>query len=210
MLFKINPNCIKLLIFDCDGTLVDSMGAHYDSWCEIYAELGKKFYNKDEFMHQLAGRNAESTVKIVNEKLGYNLDPRLIAIKKDESFANKYVHQIKPISKVVQIAKDYFGKIPMVVASGGGEVVVNASLQAIGIRELFCKVITAADVTRCKPFPDIFLAAAKHLRINNYTECLVFEDAPVGIEAALNAGMQFVNINGLSEEPILSNNWSWS
>lgn len=209
MQFNINLNYIKLLIFDCDGTLVDSMGAHYASWCEIYAEFGKQFVDQASFMHELAGRNAVSTVKLVNEKFGYHLDPMLVAAKKDQSFAEKYVHQVKPIQKVVQIAKNYYGKVPMVVASGGSSAIVNASLQTIGIRELFAKVVTAEDVARCKPFPDIFLAAALQVPITNYSTCLVFEDVPIGMEAALKAGMQCVDINVLGEKSIHSDYWSW-
>jgi len=210
MRLHINLDLIKLLIFDCDGTLVDSMGAHYDSWCEIYAEHGKKFYAKEPFMHELAGRNGLNTVTIINEKLGYEFNPNSLAAKKDESFAKNYVHQVKPISRIVQIAKDYHGKLPMVVASGGSSGVVNASLKAIGIHELFLKIVAAEDVTRCKPFPDIFLAAARHAQITNYAECLVFEDAVIGIEAAKKAGMQYIDINTLKEKPISNDYWSWS
>lgn len=209
MRFKINSEQIKLLIFDCDGTLIDSMRAHYDSWCEIYTTAGKEFSDYTTFMNELAGRSSKNTIKILNEKLGYHLDPETIATHKSKSFIEKYVHKVKPIAKVVQIAQDYYGKIPLVVASGGGAEVVNASLRVAGIHELFAKIITAEDVTRCKPSPDIFLAAAEQVNITNYCECLVFEDAMIGIQAAQAAGMQYVDINTLAEDPIDTKIWSW-
>lgn len=209
MRFIIDLSKIKLLIFDCDGTLVDTMPIHYDAWNHAYLEQGKKFYSKETFFLELAGMDSINTVITTNKKFNYAITPSEIIPRKEALF-DAYALQAKPIETVVQIAKDYHHKLPMVVASGGNFATVNVTLKNAGIHHLFKKIITAESVTKCKPDPDIFLEAAKQMGIKNYSHCLVFEDSLHGLEAAKRAGMNYVDIHTLDKNKIINQHWSWT
>lgn len=186
----------KLLIFDCDGTLFDTMSAHYDAWCEAYQDMGYEFCDKEFFLQHLAGISSKETVAFLNDKCGYKIDYTKIVRNKEELFLNKYICQISPIESVIAIAKKHYGKLPMVVASGGEAVAVNMMLDAAKIKNLFNYIVTIEDVKNCKPAPDIFLKAAELVNVNP-ANCLVFEDSNAGFLAAQRAGMNYVDVAGM-------------
>jgi HAD superfamily hydrolase (TIGR01509 family) len=117
-------------------------------------------------------------------------DVQKAAERKEEYFL-EMIDQVKPIEAVLQIARRWYGIKPMAVASGGFRRQIERTLDALGIRRLFNTVVCVEDYARGKPFPDPFLEAARRLNVPP-AECVVFEDSPLGVQAAEAAGMQFV------------------
>ena len=175
-------------IFDCDGTLADSMPLHYTAWCTALKEHECDF--PEALFYELGGVPTERIIEILNERHGYSMDPVKTSLEKEALFL-KLIPQIAPIEPVVALVHELYGKIPLAVASGGNREVVFKTLTALGILDKFDVVVVAEDYSRGKPFPDPFLVAAKRLGLEP-SQCLVFEDTQTGITAAEAAGMQWV------------------
>ena len=120
------------------------------------------------------------------------LDPETVAFAKREAFLKK-LGQIELIDEVHAFAESLRGKIPMAIATGGTRHVIEKTLQAVGVSDLFDEVVTADDVKIGKPAPDIFLKAAQLLGVKP-EKCLVLEDAPAGVMAGQLAGMSVISI----------------
>lgn len=182
---------IKGLIFDSDGTLIDTMPMHYLAWLEIVHPLGGQF--SEELFYELAGVPSEKIVEIINQNSGTNLDPKVTTEHKENLFISKYLPRAKPIAPVIDIAEAHKGKLPMAVATGGTPPVISNALKTLGKENFFDAVVTAADVKHGKPAPDTFLEAARRLGVEPQY-CQVFEDSEAGLEAARRAGMVATDI----------------
>lgn len=180
------------VIFDCDGTLVDSMPAHFDAWCEALSLYGAGGVFKEDVFFAMGGRPTRDIVVELNDEYNLHLDPEAVAFAKREAFL-KRLKSITLIDEVAAFAESLRGKIPMAIASGGSRMVVEKTLHIVGISDWFDEVVTADDVTEGKPSPDIFIKAAKLLGVAPH-KCLALDDAPAGILAAQRAGMQVVSI----------------
>jgi HAD superfamily hydrolase (TIGR01509 family) len=182
------------LIFDCDGTLADTMPAHYVAWNEILRPHGIVFA-EDRF-YSMGGMPTGQILEILFSEAGKSC-PNVAAmvLQKEEAFL-ACVADIRPIDKVVAIARAARGKLPMAVASGGHRRLVEMTLRRIGILDWFGAVVAAEDTTRHKPEPDVFLEAARRLNAPP-AECTVYEDSEIGLEAARRAGMRGVDIRAL-------------
>jgi len=179
-------------IFDCDGTLVDSMPVHYVCWVQSLRINGATFdFTEEEFYH-FAGVREQDTVVILNERHGTMIDPDAVAETKAELF-RKRIHEVLEVKPVADFARSLYQKAPMSVASGSEAPIVHACLQNTGLFPLFPHIITPADVKRGKPAPDMFLLAAECMGVDP-SDCLVFEDGRSGMEAAASAGMAAVFI----------------
>jgi HAD superfamily hydrolase (TIGR01509 family) len=178
------------LIFDCDGTLADSMPLYHRAWRAALAANGATFDFSWEIFVSRAGVSTEGTVTALNQEFGTSLDAARV---EELQFAEytRLVETVKPFPEVVAVAREHAGKLPMAVASGGARHLVERTLELIGVRDLFDAVVVAADVPRGKPHPDIFLHAAKLLGVAP-ERCLVFEDGRPGMVAAEAAGMRAV------------------
>jgi HAD superfamily hydrolase (TIGR01509 family) len=184
------------LIFDCDGTLADSMPLYHRAWRAALAANGATFDFTWEIFVSRAGVSTEGTVTALNEEFGTSLDAARV---EELQFAEytRLVETVKPFPEVVAIAREHVGKLPMAVASGGARHLVERTLDLIGVRDLFDAVVVAADVPRGKPHPDIFLHAAKLIGVAP-ERCLVFEDGRPGMIAAEAAGMRAVFVERAS------------
>lgn len=182
----------EAVIFDCDGTLVDSMPAHFDAWCEALALYGAGGIFKEDVFFAMGGRPTRDIVVDLNEEYDLKLDPEAVALAKRDAYLKK-LHLVQFIDEVADFAKSLRGKMPLAVASGGSRYVVEKTLNLLGCSDWFDEVITADDVSNGKPAPDIFLKAAELLGVAP-EKCLVIEDAPPGVIAALAAGMQVVTV----------------
>jgi len=176
-------------IFDCDGTLADTMPLHYRAWTRIVAELGGTF--PIELFYQLGGRPTTQILSLLRDEHGLKVGDLQNAAKRKEDYFLEMIDEVKPIEAVVQIARRWHSIKPLAVASGGFHRQIERTLDALEIRMLFSAVVCAEDYARGKPCPDAFLEAARQLNVPP-EECLVFEDSPLGIEAAKSAGMQSV------------------
>ncbi len=185
----IPPGPFAGYIFDCDGTLADTMPLHYRAWKRLVEELGGAF--SEQLFYQWGGRPTTRILELLRDDYGLAVaDVQKLAERKEGYFV-ELIHEVKPIEPVLEIATRLCGTVPLAVASGGFRQLVERTLEVIGIRHLFAAVVCAEDCKRPKPFPDPFLEAARRLKVPA-AECLVFEDSPVGIEAAEAAGMQWV------------------
>lgn len=180
------------VIFDCDGTLVDSMSLHFEAWCDALSIHGAGGIFKEDVFFAMGGRPSVDIVAEINDEYDLHLDPEAVAFTKREAFL-KRLNRVKLIDEVADFAKSLRGKVPMAVACGGTRLMIEKILQTVDISDWFDEVVTAEDVAECKPAPDLFLEAAKRLGVEP-ARCLVLDDAAQGILAAHHAGMQIIGI----------------
>lgn len=190
--FAFPPNGFDAVIFDCDGTLVDSMPAHFEAWCEALALYGAGGIFKEDVFLAMGGRPTIDIVVQLNDENNLRLDPVKVAMAKREAFL-KRLDTVTLIEEVAAFAESLRGKFPMAIATGGSRMVIEKTLKIVGISDWFDEVVTADDVTDGKPAPDVFLRAANLLGVSP-SKCLALEDAPAGILAAQRAGMQVIAI----------------
>jgi len=178
------------LIFDCDGTLADTMPLHWRAWQMITQRHGLHF-PEDRF-YSLGGVPSRDILKMLAEEQGRSLDHIAVAHEKEEAYL-PLMAEIEPIHAVVEIAKANHGKIPMAVASGGTEKVIGQVLDRLNIRHLFGAIVTSEMVKHQKPAPDIFLEAARRIGVEPKF-CRAYEDTDLGMQAIRSAGMEAVDV----------------
>lgn len=183
----------RALIFDCDGTLADTMPVHWHAWDETARAHGLKL-TRARF-HALAGVPTRAIIERLCSEQGVILDVEAVARARDEAFFRR-AKDIEPIDFVIDIAREHRGKSLMAVATGGTMRQVTTVLEALGIARWFQAIVSADDVAHPKPAPDIFLEAARRLGVSPET-CTVYEDADLGVEAGRAAGMQVVDVRPL-------------
>jgi len=176
---------IRGLIFDCDGTLADTMPLHWHAWQMITRRHGLDF-PEDRF-YALGGVPSRDILKMLGEEQGVKVDHLAVAYEKENEYL-KTLSQVKPIEVVVGVARANFGKIPMAVASGGNHNIIKQVLEHLNIHQLFNAVVTSEDVVNQKPAPDIFLEAARRIGIPPQF-CRAYEDTDIGLQAIRSAGM---------------------
>jgi HAD superfamily hydrolase (TIGR01509 family) len=179
------PDYIKGLIFDCDETLIDSMPLHMRAWEHVITFQGGKWDH--EFFFSRKGKPEEGIVLEYNKQFGHAFDPVETVRVKHEYFWSR-IEDLRPVPHVVDVARRYHGVLPMAVASGGKRKTVDLELEALCLNQFFQVIITADDDVKPKPAPDIFLEAARRMRVKP-EYCQVFEDGDLGLEAARIAGM---------------------
>ena len=184
------PPGTAAIIFDCDGTLADTHALHQEAWDECLAAHGQE--SPPHFLDGYKGVPTTEILKAFNSRFQTSLDVARVA-KEKERIAFSKLGNAKPILPVVRVARRHKGVLPMAAASGGTAENVFRTLKAIGLEDFFDAVLTADDPVRGKPFPDIFLEAARRLGAEP-SRCLVFEDSPLGIEAAHKAGMASIDV----------------
>ena len=184
---------IQALIFDCDGTLADSMPLHWRAWQAVTSRHGLTF--EEERFYSLGGVPSRDILAMLNREQGLNLDPHALAREKEAEYL-PLIAQVEPVNAVVGIAREHHGKLRMAVASGGTKRIILQVLEHLGIRRLFDAVVTSEDVARQKPAPDIFLEAARQLGVPPKS-CRAYEDTDLGMNAIRAAGMEAVDVRKL-------------
>jgi len=180
----------KGLIFDCDGTLADTMPLHWRAW-QVIAAKYKLHFPQDRF-YALGGVPSRDILKMLAAEQGVTLD-HIKASHEKENMYLPMLPEVEPIHAVVEIAHANHGKIPMAVASGGTETVINMVLEHLKIRHLFDAVVTSEMVKNQKPAPDIFLEAARRIGVDPKF-CRAYEDTDLGLQAIRSAGMEAVDV----------------
>ncbi len=181
---RVDPKA-KGLIFDVDGTICDTIPIHFKAFQETAAEYGFEFTT--EIFHKVNGVPALQTCVILKEMFNKDFDPGEFARLKEERYAAN-MHLARPIEPVVSIIRQYKGKLPMACGTGGTKLLALRTLEIAGVRDCFEHVVSAEDVVNHKPHPDTFLKASELIGINP-SDCQVFEDGQLGLQAAKTAGM---------------------
>jgi HAD superfamily hydrolase (TIGR01509 family) len=182
-------------IFDCDGTLVESMQLHFRAWREAFRTHGAPFDFDWELFISRAGMPLEETVTALNQQFSVSLDPyHVVAVQR--ATYRTLLSEVTPIQVVVDFAREVARRAPVSVASGGHREEVETSLRNIGLLSIFRCIVTASEVARGKPDPEILLRCAEGMGVAP-RDCLVIEDGALGIEAARRAGMDWVRVEAL-------------
>jgi beta-phosphoglucomutase family hydrolase len=184
---------IKALIFDCDGTLADTMPLHWLAWSAVTKRHGLNF-PQDRF-YALGGVPARDIIKMLTAEQNRALDALTVSTEKEAAYI-QYLPEIREIEVVARIARENAGKLPMAVASGGIREHVTKVLEHVNLRQYFQAVVTSEDVQRQKPAPDIFLEAARQLGVAPQF-CRAYEDTDLGLKAIRAAGMEAVDVRPL-------------
>jgi HAD superfamily hydrolase (TIGR01509 family) len=180
------PPGIRGLIFDCDGTLADTMPAHHRAWVAMLQPHGIAF-PEDRF-YAMGGMPTAQIIRVLAQGAGVAVHDVDAMVHEKERLFLQMLDAVQSIAPVVAIANAYRGALPMAVASGGYRDVVGRTLDQLRIRSWFQAMVTAEDTQRHKPEPDVFLEAARRLSVEP-AACAVFEDTELGLEAARRAGM---------------------
>lgn len=183
----------EAFLYDCDGTLADNMMAHKLAYEEVAANygIGLDLNMIDEF----AGMPTAIFAKEITKRYGVPL-PDTFASEKSQVFIDKYIEKTQPISYVADHLKNHVGKVKIAVVSGGSRKTVTKTLTVLGLVDLIEVMVCAGETPKGKPAPDPFLAAAEALGVDP-KKCIVFEDADLGVQAAIAAGMDWVRIDKL-------------
>jgi HAD superfamily hydrolase (TIGR01509 family) len=180
----------RAYLFDCDGTIVDSMPLHYIAWKTALAEWSCTF--DEGLFYSWGGKPVDEIISTLNAMQGLSM-PVAVVGKRKEGLYYELLPQLKAIPEVLEHIEAQHGRIPFAVVSGGHVSSVTRSLTTVNLLDRFETIVGAEDYVNSKPAPDAFLLAAERLGVEP-RDCLVFEDTELGIEAATAAGMASVRV----------------
>lgn len=180
----------RAYLFDCDGTVVDSMPLHYLAWRRALDAHGCDF--PEELFYAWGGKPVEQILSDLSHAHGLQIPIAETASIK-EGYFQEALPQLTAVAEVLEHIEDAHGRIPFAIVSGGGRESVVRSLEQLHLLDRFETLVCAEDYTRGKPNPEPYLLAAERLGVSP-AHCLVFEDTDLGIEAARAAGMKWVKV----------------
>jgi len=190
MKLKLPDGPFKAYLFDCDGTIVDSMPLHYVAWKKVLSQWGCDF--GEELFYSWGGMPVAEIIAALNVRSGLAM-PVDEVMRRKEAMYYEILPQLKAVPEVLEHIQTSYGKIPFAVVSGSTRDSVTRSLKMLGILDRFDTLVCAGDYTKSKPDPEPFLIAAERLGVKP-EDCLVFEDTEMGIQAATAAGMASVKV----------------
>jgi beta-phosphoglucomutase family hydrolase len=177
-------------LFDCDGTIADSMPLHYIAWKQALGEQGCDF--PEDVFYKWGGMPVHEIISTLNAQQGLAMDVEAVAVRK-ENLYYEYLPRLTAVPEVLEVIEASHGSLPFAVVSGSTRESVKASLESLKLLEKFDTLVCAGDYQRSKPHPEGFLLAAERLGVAP-ENCLVFEDTEMGIQAATAAGMASVKV----------------
>jgi len=190
MNLQLPPGTFTAYLFDCDGTIVDSMPLHYIAWKQALGEWGCTL--DEDLFYSWGGKPPVEIVEALNQLRDLKMPIEAVAERK-ESLYYSLLPQLKPVPEVLAHIDAQHGRIPFAVVSGSTRESIVKSLTTVGLLDRFSILVGSEDYTRSKPAPDAFLTAAARLGIAP-KDCLVFEDTDMGIQSATAAGMASVRV----------------
>ena len=186
------------LIFDCDGTLADSMPIHWRAWDQTCQRHGLEF--TEERHYALGGTPSRRIFEILGKEQGVALDPLALSQEKEAAYL-LLMPEVKPVKPVLAIAREHRGKLPMAIATGGQRNCITQLLEHLGIADWFEALVTSEDIEHPKPAPDTFLKAATLIGVAP-EQCRAYEDTDLVMQAINAAGMEAVDVRELlKQEP---------
>jgi HAD superfamily hydrolase (TIGR01509 family) len=190
MKLKLPDGSFGAYLFDCDGTIVDSMPLHYVAWKRALGEWNCEF--AEDLFYAWGGRPTSEIIATLNAKYGLNMPVEGVALRKEE-FYFEMLPELRVVPEVLEHIEAQQGRIPFAVVSGSARDSVTASLGVLKLLDRFEILVCAGEYTKSKPDPEAFLLAASRLGVAP-AKCLVFEDTAMGIQAATAAGMATVKV----------------
>jgi beta-phosphoglucomutase len=190
----------KAFIFDLNGTMIDDMHYHAKAWHNILNNTLGANLSYDDVKKQMYGKNEELLVRVFGENHFTNEEMSEISMEKERAYQQAFLPELKLINglgRFLQKAADQ--NILMAIGSAAIPFNIDFVLDNLNIRKYFKAIVSADDVAISKPHPEVFLKAAQLLEVDP-KDCIVFEDAPKGVESAAAAGMQTVVITTTHEE----------
>ena len=184
------PGDFKAYLFDCDGTVADSMPLHYLAWSQALGEWDCKF--SEERFYELGGVPIVEIIERLGREQGVEMPVAEVAKRKEELYF-EHLSKLQCVPEVLEHIEQQQGRIPFAIVSGSTRDSVEASLRVIGLLDRFDILVCAGDYARSKPDPEPFLIAAQRLGMQPQA-CLVFEDTQMGIDSATAAGMASVRV----------------
>ena len=177
-------------LFDCDGTIADSMPLHYIAWKQALGEQGCDF--PEDLFYAWGGMPVHEIISTLNGQQDLSMDVEAVAHRK-ENLYYEYLPKLTAVPEVLEVIESAHGSLPFAVVSGSTRESVIASLESLKLLDKFKTLVCAGDYQRSKPDPEAFLMAAERLGVAPQN-CLVFEDTAMGIRAATAAGMASVKV----------------
>jgi HAD superfamily hydrolase (TIGR01509 family) len=190
MTLKLPEGPFSAYLFDCDGTIADSMPLHYMAWKKALGEWNCEFDEK--LFYAWGGRPTADIISTLNQQQGLSMPVEAVCARK-ESYYFELLPQLTVVTEVLEHIDAEYGRIPFAVVSGSMRESVVASLESLKLLDRFDTLVCAQDYKKSKPDPEAYLIAATRLGVAPEA-CLVFEDTDLGIQAAKAAGMSTVKI----------------
>ncbi len=190
LVLTLPPGEFDAYLFDCDGTVVDSMPIHYKAWRHILDQYNCPF--PEEQFYAWGGRPIREILQTLNTLHGLNMPCDELGEIKERHYYNS-LHNLTAVPEVLEHIHASHGRVPFAIVSGSTRESVVKSLTHLGLLDKFDTLVCAGDYTHAKPHPEPFLLAAKRLGVAP-ARCLVFEDTEMGIESAKAAGMGWVKV----------------
>jgi HAD superfamily hydrolase (TIGR01509 family) len=190
MKLKLPEGLFRAYLFDCDGTIADSMPLHYLAWKKSLAEWNCEF--SEELFYAWGGRPTAEIIATLNQQHELSMPVERVARRKEE-FYFELLPELKAVPEVLEHIEAQHGRIPFAVVSGSARDSVTASLEALKLLDRFDALVCAGEYEKSKPDAEAFLLAAAKLGVAPMN-CLVFEDTEMGIQAATAAGMASVKV----------------
>ena len=200
MNLKLPEGDFRAYLFDCDGTIADSMPLHYNAWTEVLADWNCVY--EEDLFYSWGGKPVRKIISDLNKIHGLEMPVEAMATRKEGLYLAQ-IPQLKAIPEVLEFIEAEHGRIPFAVVSGSTRDSVVGSLSVLGLLDKFDTIVSADDYEHGKPAPDCYLLAAERLGVAP-ANCLVFEDTEMGIESATAAGMASVKIPTTLERRRLS------
>jgi beta-phosphoglucomutase len=190
----------KAFIFDLNGTMIDDMHYHAKAWFDILNNNLQANLSFDEVKKQMYGKNEELLVRVFGDNHFTNEEMQKISMEKEHSYQRAFLPELKLINGLPEfLQKAYDKNIAMAIGSAAIPFNIDFVLDNLHIRNYFKVIVSADDVVISKPHPETYLKAAELLHTEP-KNCIVFEDAPKGVESAANAGMQAIVLTTTHEE----------
>jgi beta-phosphoglucomutase len=189
----------EAFLFDLNGTMIDDMNYHLDVWFEVITKVLGANLTREEMRSQMYGKNEEVLIRIFGEEKFRQFNFEAISQAKEERYQEIYKPHLDLLPGLFDFLRAAKEKnIKMAIGSAAPPFNVDFVLDNLNIRDYFQAVVSANDVVESKPHPEVFLKAAKRLGVKP-SLCMVFEDAPKGVEAAANAGMECIVVTTMHD-----------